>query len=539
LGDRLPSSLSGPVSINAFRDSLRSDIVKKILILFVGLAIIFLTLQFLSNLPQFFSYQNGSGKTCAAKVACPDCNLILLSIDSLRADHVGAFGYKRDTTPNFDSFAKKGILFKNYFPTSFLTPVSEMSLQTGMYPTSNGVTAFDTVLPVDRKTLGEFMKQEDYQTSALLSSPEFWINPPLKESFERGFDSYKYSNADLVHARDLPGMNQVTEQLDKFSKKKSFLWMPLGRVHWPYGVNSANRYADKKYNGAFEDAPLNWQTFRRIYQMGIYNEPPIPHQEKLGTLTERDIQYVKDVYDNGVRSVDDFLGKLIYELRKRGLLEKTVIVIESEHGEALGEHGYFAHYDIFDEQIHAPLLIFSPKIKNSLSVDALVSSIDVLPTISELLGRVPPKAAQGRSLVPLICGEEDDNGRGEVFIERNPLWEEVNGPVLVELAANGINVGLDKHKDLAIRTNEWKYILRTSKKALEQISWWQFISGEQIDFPDAELYNLKQDPGETKNVILEYPGVAKELDRKLKAWSRFLEERNPNVKRTGEVQDYF
>ena len=96
-----------------------------------------------------------------------DCNVILVSVDSLRADHMGIYGYKRNTTPNFDALAKKGTLFKNYYSPSYITPVTEATVQTGLYPTSHGVTNFDSLLPKNRTLLPEYMKKLGFRTQAI------------------------------------------------------------------------------------------------------------------------------------------------------------------------------------------------------------------------------------------------------------------------------------------------------------------------------------------------------------------------------------
>src|SRR3989344_162377 len=114
----------------------------------------------MSQTPQIVSGASpNSVASCTIDTACTGCNVILLSVDSLRADHIGAYGYERETTPYFDELAKKGALFENYFSPSFLTPVSEMSVHTGMYPTAHKTTNFDTVLPENITTLAQYFKQ--------------------------------------------------------------------------------------------------------------------------------------------------------------------------------------------------------------------------------------------------------------------------------------------------------------------------------------------------------------------------------------------
>ena len=457
--------------------------------------------------PEALPAVNDETALCAIDVRCPDCNIILLSVDSLRADHVGAYGYKRDTTPYFDALAKKGALFENYFSTSFLTPVSEMSVHTGMYPTAHKTTNFDTVLPEDITTLAQYFKQKGYTTSALLSSPEFEVNPALRESFSRGFERYTYLEQEEV-VRASPTSEQIKVEADVFSGKKFFWWVGIGGVHWPYGAQGPNVFADEAYSGIFQNKSLEWGAFQNIYEGVRY-----PEQIPVG---DADIQYVIDQYDNGVRAFDEFLKEFIGELRKKDLLEQTIIIIQSEHGEGLHEHGYFAHYDILDTQTHVPFLILFPGFDKECRITSFAGSVDVFPTITDVLGYAPLGQFQGASLAPIIRGSEKDGARQEVFLERSPLWEEIFSVSSI-LRQRGIEAENERHSDRGIRTPRWKYIQRTSSAAMERINWWQAMTGRKMNFPKEELYDLVDDPGETKNVIDQYPNEASELAQKLRA----------------------
>jgi len=468
---------------------------------------------------------------------CSDCNVILLSVDSLRADHVSTLGYRRDTTPNFDKFSQSGALFLNNFSTSFLTPVSEMSVQTGLYPSSNGVTNFDTVLPDNKVTITRYLKSKGYKTSAVFSSPEFKAFPAIEASFSRSFDRYEYVNPliaeDESRFRQFPVQSKLDSELDALGDKKFFLWLAVGGVHWPYGWTANNVYADDKYDGVFKGVQLDYKNvFMHLYKNVLY-----PSGKK---LNEADMQYVRDQYDNGVREFDDFLGGLLSELKQRNLLKKTLIVIESEHGEGLGEHGYVAHYDVFDTQTHTPLYIFIPSLQSGQRVSSMSSSIDIFPTIIELLGDTVPDWIQGKSLVPIISGREHDNLRKEVFLERIPLWEEAEHSSRNALEVRGISVVSGVYKDIAIRTPEWKYILRTAREREEAISLWKTLTGIPVHIPEAELYDMVHDPLETKNVINKYPEEAEILRKKLEDWSAKISPNSPlNIERKRYIQPYF
>lgn len=486
---------------------------------------------------------NSVSTSCETKeIICKDCNVILLSVDSLRADHMSAYGYERQTTPNFDKLAEKGAIFTNYYSTSFLTPVSEMSVHTGMYPSAHGVTNFDTILPDNIGTLAQFAKNKGYYTTAFFSSPEFEANPAIKQSFSRGFIEYNRMETDLeqniVSIREFPNSNMLEENIKKLStKNKFFWWVAVGGVHWPYGPSWINDvYSSQDYYGFLKDLKeknmgLSWPDFQNIYKGTLY-----PDKTK---LTNQDIQYVRDLYDNGVRAFDDFLGILINELKDRKLLENTIIVIQSEHGEDLGEHGYFAHYDVLDTQIHTPLLILSPQIEQGCRISSLASSVDILPTILELVGGKSLDQIQGNSLLPVIKGTDKNDKYLEVFIERNPLWEETTeiAPLLIEYK---IDSGNERHKDIAIRTPKWKYIWRISKEQMEKISWWQLVSGKKIDFSEAELYDIENDSLETINVIDKYPNEAAELRKKLEDWWSEISKKSPErVEIKPTIQPYF
>ncbi len=471
--------------------------------------------------------------SCARKTPCLNCNLLLISVDSLRADHVGVLGYKRDTTPNVDNLAKEGVLFTNYFTTAFLTPISEMSLHTGMYPSSSKMDSFTNVMPESHLTLAQILKNDGYKTFAGHSSPEFMAFNAVNESFNRGYDVYDVINPNKqtvnVSIRQIPPIGMFGNLLDKNSttNNKFFGWITIGQVHWPYGQTVPNIFADPNYNGVFKNQLLAWNIFQSIYQGVLYPDKT--------TITNADARYVVDMYDNGVRSFDNFVGEVAAELDKRHLRDHTIIVIVSEHGEDLGEHGYFGHYDVMDTQVHTPLIIIYPNTQPK-TILSEVSSVDVLPTILEMLGINKPPQIQGRSTVPLICGDEKDN-RDVVYIERVPLWEQsvIAGQVSLR---GGIASGVGD-KDIAIRTPRWKYIKRYSKDVMEKISWWGLISGQKISIPGQELYDIVNDPLELHNVAGKNPRITANFNAEVSAWLQSIENITSKVKEYPKIQDYF
>jgi len=480
-------------------------------------------------------------------------NLILISIDCLGSNHASSYGYYRETTPSMDNFAKEGILFKNYISQSYFTPTSEMSVHTGMYPSSNGVLGFDTVLSKNILTLSEILKIYNYRNAAFGNSPEFALFP-LKENFNRGFDVY-----DFVDYTSPINQENIFSFLAEKKEIPFFLWLGIGSNHLPYG-KSSQKFGDLNYEGPLKGKKLDWWkggVIHWIYSNILYS----PDIKNKISLNEKDIQYIIDRYDSDVLSTDEWLGNFLKQLKKTGLDKNTIIIIQSEHGEAFGEKGYIAHYDIFDNIIKTPLLIKLPSLnKKGLIIDNQTQGIDLLPTILDLLDIPKAHQIEGNSLVPLINGQASDNFNEYIFIERplksviisssdNDIAKKrqiilqsiiIKGQLVEDyIKSLGIEFFLINLKDTAIRTNDWKLIYRKSKNYEEKYSWWVKMSGLEKKMADYELYDLKTDPGEKENVIDRYPDVANELRTKLDFFIKKQENKGiiPQIKKT--VQGYF
>jgi arylsulfatase A-like enzyme len=237
--------------------------------------------------------------------------------------------------------------------------------------------------------------------------------------------------------------------------------------------------------------------------------------------------------------MDDYLGQILDSLKEQKLDKKTIIVIQSEHGEGLGENGYYAHYDIFDTETRVPLLIVDPRNKEQKRVKSSVGSVDILPTVLEMTNNSVPSSIQGRSLLGIMNGDESDGKRDAAYIERVPLWEETSLELVQQvLGIRGIKNEKTGARDIAIRTEKWKYIKRLAKDRVEEISWWKAISGSPVTVPPEELYDLEADPLETKNVISEHPDVAAELRTRLDAWYAKVNSQRQPTKSTELIQPY-
>lgn len=379
----------------------------------------------------------------AYSLPCPDCNIIFISIDSLRADHLGAYGYSRNTSPHFDLLAKQGLLYKRHHSTAHLTPISEAVAHTGLYPQKNGVISFRNTISANVVTLAETFKKNGYSTTALGTSPEFVHWPALKKSFSRGFTTFDISPRFQKDSREWP-WNKIKTALA--NKKKFFLWLSAGEIHAPFGYGIENKFANPNYQGIFSKLVF-LGNFHHYYAGVVYNpftrlqlqssrtlaldptsgkmslEATIDQQFPL-KLNELDREHLIALYDNGVAFFDQNLNKLNQLIEQNQLDHKTIILIHSEHGESLFEHNYVAHYDLWNEVVKTPLLLTGAPVRDwKLRTDEqsitnqMTSTIDLAPTLYEI-AHLPPNFSDGKSVL-------HDHNRHEVFLVRTPLWESV------------------------------------------------------------------------------------------------------------------
>jgi len=493
-------------------------------------------------------------------------NVILISLQCLRADHLGVYGYKRNTSANIDKLAEKSVLFENAISQANLTPVAQMSVLTSQYPRVNGMVSFEvTKDAVTSRTLLEILKYYGYTTAATVSSPEFFmrfdtgsgelINPG--DVFSRSFDYFGRT------ARGPEGTSLRVAPVDAFnwlknnSDKKFFLWIGSGLLHMPYSATVPQPYKTmydspgyipfwqrlpQLQAGSSDDSP-SYDVFSRVYRNEFYQD-----MKPVYRLTREDIDYVTGRYDAGVYYTDQFIGELMKLLESLKLTEKTLIILQSMHGDDLGENGLFFHYDVTEPVVKNALMVRFPQAEFAgKRVKEQVQGLDVMPTILDYLEIPPPHAAQGTSLVPLIRGDRGAAGSSQVFIDRLPWWEYTLSKWYLEMQrASGKEFtpteikGLKEYQqllqksfnqlgyppgDIAVRTTEWKLIVRKNRELLERVSWWGFITGKPQRYADLELYDLRSDPLETKDVAGQYPDVVARLKKALLEWDASVDKK--------------
>lgn len=501
-------------------------------------------------------------------------NVILVSLQCLRADHLGAYGYRRDTSKNMDLLARQSVLFENAISQANLTPVAQMSVLTSQYPRVNGMVSFEVTKDmVTAKTLPEILKYYGYLNAATVSSPEFFmrfdtesgamVNPG--DVFSRSFDYFSRTARGPQGAslRTLPG--DAFQWLQKNKDEKFFLWIGSGLIHMPYGAAVPapykTMYDPPGYTPFWERFALpgeavspdpSYEVFSRVHHKDYFRGfSPVYH------LEQEDIDYVTGRYDAGVYYTDLFIGDLMKQLDALKLTEKTLVILQSMHGEDLGEKGDFFHYDVSDAVMKNALIMKFPGGQyGGKRIPEQVQGLDILPTVLSYLDIPVNHEAQGNNLLPLIEGRKDAPTSEFTFIDRMPWWEFTLSKWYLELQnAQGVRftpaeeVRLSDYRkllqtsfdqlgyppgDIAIRSNEWKLILRKNRELLEKVSWWGFITGKKQQIDELELYHLKTDPGEQKNVARDHPEVVAKLKKQLLDWDASIQRQAATYKKQGK-----
>ncbi len=334
----------------------------------------------------------------------PRPNVILITVSTLRADHVTCLGYDKDTTPNFDEFCKRAVLFTNFFAVSSWAMPNHGSILTSLYPTFHGATHIEKRLDEKHLTLAEMLRENGYYCAG------FTCNPRLTEDlgFGQGFDFYDDYSAEMT----LRGM--IFDQKETFdinwtrtndlinaaairwlqnnTRKPFFVSIHYYDNHWDYlpGRPYSTRY-DPDYRGPVDG--------RAISKEPLFSNRP----------ADADVTHIIALYDGEVKRTDEDLGAFLKFLDEQGLTDNSIIIVAGDHGEQFYEHGNTSHHGIYDELIHVPMSISAPQLERKAAIsDALVSQLDVMPTILDLCGLDIPGTCRGKSLKPLISGDKTE-----------------------------------------------------------------------------------------------------------------------------------
>ena len=329
----------------------------------------------------------------------PTRGFILISIDTLRADHLGAYGYSRDTSPFLDSLAARGTLFERAVVQYPSTLTSHMSIFTGLYPQEHEVLPPSTVLSGEIETLPEMFRRHGFRTAGHTEGG-FMAGG---YGFARGFDEF----TDTAYGSDTDVERTVGRGLEFLRSLKAedsfFLFLHTYAVHDPY--EPPERYRSLFWPGEAPQVADSSGEFLRQVNKGARE------------VADETLRYYEAQYDATIRYVDEVLQEFVGELEALGLLEETTLIITSDHGEEFGEHGKVAHTQVYPECLIVPLLIVHPGQSIGSRIPDLVESVDFAPTLLELAGIEPPEAISGKSLVDLMRGESRRDPTSQAYAE--------------------------------------------------------------------------------------------------------------------------
>ncbi|MCH2170931.1 sulfatase-like hydrolase/transferase [Myxococcota bacterium] len=403
-------------------------------------------------------------------------NVLLISIDTLRADHLSAYGYQRATSPHIDALARQGVMFARAFAPRAETWPSMTSVLTSLYPHQHGVRSNGVRLAAEILTLPELLGEEGYTTAAFLTN--------MKGAPHRGFNELAFSKTKI---RDWGVAALARNWLRERADEPFFAWVHYIAPHRPYAP--PERFAEAfvpEYSGDLDG------TFETL--------APVTLEQR--SLSEEDLSHVTALYDAEVAFVDSLVGELLAEIDSLGLTERTLVILLSDHGEELYEHNaYFYHScSIYDSTLHIPLLMRWPgHLPANRRVDSVVEAIDVAPTIFDLLGRSRPDGFQGRSLLSLV---NQDPASASEATQR------------MALAENGTEIR-------SLRSARWRYVENPRNAVPDcrpyRSTWNSDREPQRYEIAARELFDLSSAGGEQRNVIDRYPEVARRFSAQLRS----------------------
>ena len=451
-------------------------------------------------------FTSGKDKT-APETAKP--NVIIISMDSLRFDHLGCYGYKKPTTPNIDKFADEALIFNNAIAQASWTLPSNTSLFTGQYSPSHGLLHSVAKLSPDATTLAEVFQTYGYKTAAFTGGFHISSLYGVDQGFDTYFDKTEHGHLEDVRPLALDWLKETSQ-----TGKNFFLFLQAYDCHSPHKVPKEYEHLyDPDYKGVMDNFIMDHSLGDMINGLTLTTE-----EGKVIQLTERDINHIVAHYDGAITYADKQLGAFFAELEKMGIPGNTIIIFMSDHGEAHSERGYIIkrkHGELYEEGIRVPLIVRLPahlksRITKPVSkIDIQVQLIDLMPTVLDYSGIPAPRSCQGKSIRPTIEGNAPANFNEFVFssgatnITRPP--ERPNSPITPSLNAQS-------RPGRTVRTPTWQACVRSLE--------WKLLKFNDNGETYYELYNLKTDQGEKNNLAAAKPDIVESLKQRIESWEK-------------------
>ncbi len=400
--------------------------------------------------------------TAARGSPCRDCNVLLVAMDALQARHVSHLGYSRKTTTNLDRLAGSGVSFTQAISPSSWTVPTYLSVFSSTFPSSHGLTNRWAEFSSNSKrlnnfkvsnpnlvTIAEVFKSAGYETGGFTGNSG--VSAVL--GYDKGFDAY----TDETPFGGLENSKKsALAWLDRVKGKKFFMFLHGYDVHGQFSLEKdfRSRFTKPSANPRFKGTKEEQAELREAGLRGAFPK-----------LTKEELEFWREWYDGKIAAADERLGEIIKDLKKLGVYHKTLIIVFSDHGTEFGEHGSFDHgHSLYDELIHVPFVISGPGIKGDKKIRSQVSTMDLFPTVLDLVGlsrtKKLEKQIRGISLEPALKGKK------------------------IEV------------RDLFLETDLRNF---THKRGIRTADGWKFIV--TLETGKEELFNLRKDPGEKSNLV--------------------------------------
>lgn len=380
-------------------------------------------------------------------------NVILISLDTLRADRLGCYDFHEPTSPCLDKFAQENTLFEVAVAQSPWTLPSHASLFTGLFPHKAGVVSQDHSLSSEIPTIASMLKDKGFRTAGFVNSS--WIKS--ETGLDQGFDDFKFFKENLEDVEEKI-TNDAVSWLEKNKGNPFFLFVHYYTTHSDYTPDPA--FYDpfvKPYKGIANGTTRQMQRFRKGKVF----------------FDKEDIDHNSNLYNAEIRQLDSALDNLFKNLKKLNLMENSLVVVTADHGEEFLEHGGVLHgKSLYSEVLRIPLIMGGPGLPKGRRIQTPVMLTDIVPTILNAVGIPFSQTFDGENLFPVMSGEKDLSSR------------------FVFAAADKKNNEID--------------ILRMVRNERYKLCY-NRLTGEK------ELYDLKTDPGEKRNIILEHHHMANKM----------------------------
>lgn len=381
-------------------------------------------------------------------------NILIISLDACRADHLSCYGYTRETSPFLDNLASQGVLFKNAFINTHGTPPSHLTILSSLYNQTHGLGGWFSPMKISPEIImvQEILQDHGYITLSVTGGSFF-----KNYGFERGFTEFESTGVQTESVES--GVKKVLGLVEKYSGKQKpiFVFFHTFSIHSPYKPPEEYKTIFGKYDCNFECSSKNLMKFLK----------------KANKLSDTELEYIISQYDAGIKYTDDILKGLFENLETFGFFDNYLVIITADHGEEFGEHGRLLHTKtLYDELLCVPMIMTGSSIPKGHIDKRMVSSIDITPTILGFAGIKTDIHMEGQNL--LLHNTGNNNQKEAVF------------------AQYGSSL-------YSIRTIDWK-LIETQKPY------------------SVSLFDLKSDPGETMDVSEHHQEICHQLHKRLIEW---------------------